>query len=195
MKSANNELTDRQRARRRSVVDAGIALASEGGYEAVQMRDVSERAGVALGTIYNYFSSKDHLLAATQVEWVRELAVAVEANPPEGHTTLVRVLDLLRRTTGAMAQHRNVSAAMLGGILSEGPEVAVCQQEMHEAFSRMLSSAFDPEVDEVDRQQVIRSIEHVWFSCLIGWKNGWMPFDQAVSELEDLARLLLRDQP
>src|ERR1700738_360366 len=48
-------------------------LASSGGYDAVQMRDVAATAHVALGTIYRYFSSKDHLLAATLVEWTRDL--------------------------------------------------------------------------------------------------------------------------
>ena len=54
----------------------------EGGYEAVQMRDVAARANVALGTIYRYFSSKDHLLAAVMVEWCRDLERRVGLRPP-----------------------------------------------------------------------------------------------------------------
>ena len=34
----------------------------KGGYDAVQMRTVAERADVALGTLYRYFPSKIHLL-------------------------------------------------------------------------------------------------------------------------------------
>ena len=60
-------LTANQAARRGRVLDAALELAAEGGYDAVQMRDVAARAQVALGTIYRYFSSKDHLLAACQV--------------------------------------------------------------------------------------------------------------------------------
>src|SRR5262249_57103235 len=65
-------LTPNQAARRARVLDAALALATEGGYDAVQMRDVASRAQVALGTIYRYFSSKDHLLAACQLETWRE---------------------------------------------------------------------------------------------------------------------------
>ncbi|NIR40846.1 MAG: helix-turn-helix transcriptional regulator, partial [Actinobacteria bacterium] len=38
-----------------------MRMAHEGGYEAVQMRAVAERADVALGTIYRYFNGKDDL--------------------------------------------------------------------------------------------------------------------------------------
>ena len=38
------------------------------------------RADVALGTVYRYFSSKDHLVAAALLEWARDLSTA----PPAG---------------------------------------------------------------------------------------------------------------
>src|SRR3974377_523984 len=58
---------------RQRVVDAAMELGLEGGYEAVQMRDVAARAHVAMGTVYRYFSSKDHLLAAPLVHLVEQL--------------------------------------------------------------------------------------------------------------------------
>ena len=53
-----------QRDRRKRILDATLALASKGGYEAVQMRTVAEQANVALGTLYRYFPSKIHLLVS-----------------------------------------------------------------------------------------------------------------------------------
>src|SRR5215213_7088144 len=53
-----------QRERRRRILDATLVLASKGGYDAVQMRAVAERADVALGTLYRYFPSKIHLLVS-----------------------------------------------------------------------------------------------------------------------------------
>src|SRR5258706_2200298 len=66
-------LTRSQHARRARVIEAAMDLARDGGYDAVQMRDVAASAGVALGTVYRYFSSKDHLLAAALLEWARGL--------------------------------------------------------------------------------------------------------------------------
>src|SRR6202011_4193883 len=88
-------LTPNQAARRERVLDAAMNLAAEGGYDAVQMRDVATRAQVALGTIYRYFTSKDHLLAACQLELWRAMAGRFERRPPAGGTPADRVVELL----------------------------------------------------------------------------------------------------
>src|SRR5260370_36808420 len=62
---AESELgSEAQRERRNRILDATLAIASKGGYEAVQMRAVAERADVAVGTLYRYFPSKVHLLVS-----------------------------------------------------------------------------------------------------------------------------------
>src|SRR3954471_21304536 len=62
-----------QLARRERILDAAVELATEGGYDAVQMREVAERADVALGTVYRYFPSKVHLLVAAMTRTFQTL--------------------------------------------------------------------------------------------------------------------------
>ncbi len=57
MESRPVTLSPSQAARRERVVRAALDLGAAGGYDSVQMRDVATSAGVALGTIYRYFSS------------------------------------------------------------------------------------------------------------------------------------------
>jgi AcrR family transcriptional regulator len=184
-------LTARQVARRERIIRAALELAAEGGYDGVQMRDVAQRADVALGTIYHYFSSKDHLLAATLVQWTVDLQAQIDKRPAEGDTVLERVLDLLRRTTRSMRRNAQLSSAIITGLTSPGDEVAQCQFEMHAVWSGILATAFDDSVDAERRTKTIRSLEHIWYSGLVGWTFGWVTLDQAISELEDAARLLL----
>jgi len=185
-----DQLTDRQAQRRHSVIEAALELAAEGGYEGVQMRDVASRADVALGTVYHYFSSMDHLLAASMTALLCGLEKSVAGSPAIGSTTLDRVLDLLKRITGSMGSNQNLSSALIAGLVAEGDDVAACQEELHATFDVVLATAFEPEFTADDRRRIIRTLEHVWFSSLIGWKNGWSPFDQAVDELEDTAMML-----
>lgn len=51
-------------ARREAILQAAAALAGEAGIAAVQITPVARRAGVAVGTVYRYFPSKDDLVAA-----------------------------------------------------------------------------------------------------------------------------------
>ena len=90
MATAAAILTAEQRDRRRRVIDAAFELGAERGYDAVQMRDVSATANVSLATIYRYFSSKDHLLAAAMTEWTTELQERVAQSPPRGDTAAGR---------------------------------------------------------------------------------------------------------
>jgi len=61
-----------QQERRDRIVHAAFALLERGEYDAIQMRDVAREAGVALATIYRYFSSKEHLYAAALLEWAAD---------------------------------------------------------------------------------------------------------------------------
>src|SRR5688500_1386904 len=88
-------LSRSQVERRKRILDAATALASRGGYEAVQMRDVAERAEVALGTLYRYFPSKVHLLVTLMHEQTAELTTRLDRRPPKGDTAAERVVEVL----------------------------------------------------------------------------------------------------
>jgi AcrR family transcriptional regulator len=56
--------TARLAARYDAIIEAALALAVDNGLRAVQIAPVAERAGVAAGTVYRYFPSKEDLVAA-----------------------------------------------------------------------------------------------------------------------------------
>ncbi|QKT13483.1 TetR/AcrR family transcriptional regulator [Rhodococcus sp. W8901] len=58
-----------QRERRQRIIDAAGELLVDDDFERIQIRDVAERSGVALGTVYRYFTSKEHLYAAVLRDW------------------------------------------------------------------------------------------------------------------------------
>ena len=129
-------LTDRQAERRARVLRAAIDLAAEGGYDGVQMRAVAERADVALGTVYHYFSSKDHLLAESLSEWLATFRRSVDLDPVTGATTLDRVLDLLGRTIDQMGAHRQVTAALISGFVADNKNVGLGVRRLIPSSSR-----------------------------------------------------------
>src|ERR1700747_3421953 len=84
-----------QRDRRKRILDATLALASKGGYEAVQMRTVAQRADVALGTLYRYFPSKIHLLVSGLAREFERLQEKLDRLGISGDTPYARELFVL----------------------------------------------------------------------------------------------------
>lgn len=187
-------LTPNQAARRARVLDAALALAAEGGYDAVQMRDVASRAHVALGTIYRYFASKDHLLAECQLETWRSMGDRFARRPPEGETAADRVVDLTRRIMRTVEREPRQAAALITASSSPDPAVRECQLEMIGLQDDVMSAAMG-DLDPLWKADVARTLRQVWFAALLGWVNGWTDFAAAAEEIEVAARLLLRDLP
>lgn len=57
-------VTKRPEVRREELLDTAFALCGEVGYQAMSVESVTQAAGVAKGTFYHYFASKDELLFA-----------------------------------------------------------------------------------------------------------------------------------
>jgi len=64
-----SEETPTKGERTRQVIeDAALSLFLEQGYHATSMRQIAERAGLALGGIYNHFASKDEIFGALIID-------------------------------------------------------------------------------------------------------------------------------
>jgi AcrR family transcriptional regulator len=57
----NKEKTTKGEATRSAIEDAAMELFLEQGYAATSMRQIADKAGLALGGIYNHFASKDEI--------------------------------------------------------------------------------------------------------------------------------------
>ncbi|HMG45788.1 MAG TPA: TetR family transcriptional regulator [Acidimicrobiales bacterium] len=183
-------LTKSQAARRQRVIRASLDLAAEGGYDAVQMRDVAARANVALGTIYRYFSSKDSLLASAMVEWVADLEKTVLARPPAGGSTGDRVMDVLDRALRAMDRQPQLTSAVVTALTSGDPAGVEAMDGMTSALARIMRPAFPDSVDPAEEAAVTKVLGHVWWSCLISWANGMGDMAWVSDELREAADLL-----
>lgn len=75
---ADAPLTSEREARKRSILQAAIETFAENGFAASRTREIAARAGIAEGTIYLYFESKDDLLLTAFREAVSEFSASVE---------------------------------------------------------------------------------------------------------------------
>ena len=185
-----NELRGSQLERRARVLDAAMALASAGGYDAVQMRDVAAQADVALGTVYRYFSSKDHLLAASLVYWVDLLADALGTAALEGATPAERVANLLASATRVMSHQPKLVAALLTPLSSPDPGVSECRERVARTMEHLVTvAAGSPAPDDISDRA--RMLGHIWYSTLLSWIHGTSDVGAVTTDLAIASRLLL----
>ena len=86
-----------------SLLDCARGIVAQEGAEAVNIRRLAKEAGIATGTVYNYFASKeDVLLALTEAYWRETLAEMREAVRAETFSGQLReIFNFLRgRITG-----------------------------------------------------------------------------------------------
>jgi TetR/AcrR family transcriptional regulator, cholesterol catabolism regulator len=176
--------------RRTRVLHVATRMAREGGYDAVVMRDVAEQSGVALGTLYRYFASKDHLLAEVLVGWGGLLEDRLVDSPPVGDAPLERVVNVLRRAGRAVEQEPVLAAAVTAALLSPDPGVAETRAGFTHMMRRWLDLALG-DADVPDRDEIGEVLEHVFFSTMIGLVNGRREPADVGDQLERAARLLL----
>jgi AcrR family transcriptional regulator len=182
--------TAEQRDRRRRVIDAAFELGAERGYDAVQMRDVSATANVSLATIYRYFSSKDHLLAAAMTEWTARLQTRVAQSPPRGDTAADQLVDVLGRACRAMARQPKLSAALVRALSSSDEGVRESADEVQRQIEAMATGIL-VDVDPALRSDILAVLGHVWYSTLVAWANGRIDFDTVMAELDRAVHVLV----
>jgi AcrR family transcriptional regulator len=183
-------LTPKQDARRRRVMQAALDLGAEGGYEAVQMREVAATAQVALGTIYRYFASKDHLLLAAMGEWTGQLRGRLAQAPAKGELMSERLIDVLKRATRAMERQPKLTAAMVTALSAADVGIEDATADVRSEIAAMAGDVLD-DLDDETKATILSIIGHVWYSTLTSWANGRRSFAVVHSEMERAVRLLL----
>jgi AcrR family transcriptional regulator len=186
-------LTQRQEARRRRILDASTRLACGGGFDAVQMREVAETSGVALGTLYRYFPSKVHLLVATMEDQLAQLHLALRARPPAASAPSARVAETLLRAFRALQREPQLADAMVRALIfadrSVGTEVATVSRLTTTIIVDAM--ALPPAPGPTPAQlRAVRVIEHTWHAALVSWLSGRSTVTQVTQDIRTVCGLL-----
>jgi AcrR family transcriptional regulator len=120
------------------LLEAAAAIFSEVGYEAATMRDIADRAGASIGSLYQFFPNKDAVARAIKTQYCRELKelwanlVAVSAKTPT-----IRLIDqFLNVTIKAIEQHPAIIRLM------DAPPAASPAPDIKESLREQLVELF-----------------------------------------------------
>jgi AcrR family transcriptional regulator len=191
--------SEAQRERRKRILDATLAIASKGGFEAVQMRAVADRADVAVGTLYRYFPSKVHLLVSAlgrefeRIDTRIDRPAGTDRSAVTGATPYHRLSSMVNKLNRAMQRNPLLTEAMTRAYVfadaSAAGEVDHVERIIDSMFARAMS---DGEPSE-DQYHIARVISDVWLSNLLAWLTRRASASDVSKRLDLAVRLLIGD--
>ena len=185
--------TAAQRARRARIIQATLALASRGGYEAVQMREVAERSEVALGTLYRYFPSKIHLLVSAMAFELERMRSRLQRKSIPGSTRQERVSFVLERTTRSLQRDPNLTEALVRAMMAADANVANEVTGVRDQMTDLIMQAMRQGDGQSDDDAALANVlQDVWFARQIAWLGGRTDSESVWDEIEQAIGLVLR---
>ncbi|MGV9709102.1 cholesterol catabolism transcriptional regulator KstR [Gordonia sp. NPDC003424] len=185
-----------QRERRRRILDATLALASKGGYDAVQMRTVADKADVAVGTLYRYFPSKVHLLVTALAREFERVESRVDRSQLRGDNGIERLRHVLDMITYAMQRDPLLTEAMTRAFMFADASATTEVDQVAGIIDRLLAGAIVGDQGEPTEEDlaIARVISDVWMSNLVQWLTRRASATDVTNRLELTVRLLLKDR-
>jgi AcrR family transcriptional regulator len=105
--------TAAQHGRHDRILAAATAMLEAGGEDALQMKELSQRAGVSVATLYRYFPAKDHVLLAILLSRYSAALERVISQVPPGRSARERVTSHLLREFRAEQREPRLTAALV----------------------------------------------------------------------------------
>lgn len=163
--------TERQRARRDRIVRAALEMLRERPYSEIQIREIADRGGVALGTLYRYFPSKEQLFAHVLLEWASDFDGRLRRRGPELADDAERLRLVLRRAIDAFERSPNFFQLITVLEVADDPAVVAPFRAYSERFTAAIADALR---DASDAEiQVITDLCTSLMSMLLrSWSSG-----------------------
>lgn len=185
--------SEAQRERRKRILDATLAIASKGGYEAVQMRAVAERADVAVGTLYRYFPSKVHLLVSALGREFERIDAKTDMSALAGGTPYQRLNMMIGKLNRAMQRNPLLTEAMTRAFVFADASAAGEVDHVGKLMDSMFARAMSDGEPTADQYHIARVISDVWLSNLLAWLTRRASATEVSKRLELAVRLLIGD--
>lgn len=183
--------------RKDRILDVAVGLAAAGGYENVRQRDVADQAGIALGTLYKSFTSKEHILSAALAREADELERRLKLRPPQGADQTGRLQALFKIVTRAMCHKPKYARAVLRAMASGQPEVAAHVTAYQGRMNAIIGSAMvgrsDADTLAMDSRQLALAtlLQQIWFASLVAWSAGIFSQTDVTTHMNQAIELIL----
>ena len=170
-------------------MDAAERLMFEQDYEDIAVKDVATAAGVALGTLYRYFNSKDHLFACALLSWSQGFGDHLERST--SGPTVDQVRAIYRRAVRAFERKPRVYGVLIQVMSSRDPYAIEVFREFSQRQTDAFGSALDTSgLDDRRREDIVAVMGAVLNENLGRWQRGLQPLAAVYRAIDSAAGLI-----
>lgn len=161
---------ERSQRRVRSILDATAELLAEVGYEHVTTSAIAARAGISVGSLYQFFANKEAVMQGLAELYLDELRQRTNTLfPPDAvyaplEVLVGRLVDLL---VGSAMRHRGFYQVLQSGLVSA--ELQMLSETMGEELTRRMTAILTykaPNLTDTQRWSAAFTTMHIIFGVL-----------------------------
>jgi AcrR family transcriptional regulator len=180
----DNGRKPRQEGTYHRVLDAAVELLRETKYSELTVRAIAARAEVSPATAYNYFKSKNGLIAEVYLRLVRTVPLFVDVN----QTTHERVTQEIHALAMLGAEEPEVAAATTTALMGDEEELKPVREQIGIEVRRRLTAALGPGAPI----NVLSAVEYVFYGAMVRAGTGTMSYDAVGRHLDGVIELILQ---
>ena len=178
-------LTERQAETVQRLTEAAVDEVRDVGFDAMTVRSVAKRAGVAPATAYTYFASKEHLV--TEAFW-RLLAVLPEPDVDGRRTISIKVVQAFADMSTLFVDMPELVSACTVAMVADDPDVKHLRDrvayEIHRRFVIALGDDAEP--------GILEALDFAMSGALLRAGTGHMSHADVPGKIAEIAKLLTR---
>jgi len=179
-----------QHSRQQRILLAAEELGSETDFDHVQMLEVAKRAGVAVGTLYRYFPSKNHLFVgvmsyrtARMGDWLTRRRLS--GDPAD------RVYEVLGRANRALLSRPHLAASMMKALNAVHAATVSDAVRTDDTMRDLLIKVAGIDAPTPADLAILRVLLQAWGGILSSSINGRLSVSDADGDLRLACRMLM----
>lgn len=150
---------------KRKIFETSMRLFAEKGYDATSIEEITANVGVAKGTLYYHFSSKEEIFEFLIEEGVKLLKNSIEIKTEGLNNSLDRIKAIVLIQIKVLVKYEDFMTIVLSEIWGSGPRSILCKKYIFE-YIQMIEQIVE---DGINKGEIMKCNTNVIASGIFGF--------------------------
>lgn len=150
---------------KRKIFETSMKLFAEKGYDATSIEEITARVGVAKGTLYYHFSSKEEIFEFLIEEGVKLLKNSIEIKTEKLNNSLDKIRAIVLIQIKILVKYEDFMTIVLSEIWGSGPRSVLCKKYIFE-YIQIIEKIVDK---GINNKEIISGDKNVIASGIFGF--------------------------